>query len=433
MQAGEYLPMQTISHRVWLAESLGVIALFGLACARPESGAKSGGLPDLVLTNVTVIDGLGGAPRAGQTIEIRDGIITAVRATTPADHATLEVAGSFVTPGLIDSHMHFNPLDPGVVRSALDSLLRLGVTTVREMACCAPDYAKLLAESDTAPLPRIYASAFWAGPAFMRDDPRIREFPGVGRVPWALSVTDSTDLALALRGAKEGGATAIKIYSDLAPALVRRIATSAHGAGLRVWSHTTVFPTRPSEVVAADIDVVSHAALLVWEGAGKLPSHYDNPHPFNPFGPPAPYSSVSPRDPRVIQVLEAIRRRGIILDPTVVAMRTGVGDVAAHWAIEATRAAHEMGIPLTVGTDGISFFDEIETLVDSVGLTRLEALTSATSVGAAAIGVGAELGTVEAGKAADLVVYPSDPSADIRRLRKPSQVIRSGRVVRPSR
>ena len=88
-----------------------------------------------------------------------------------------------------------------------------------------------------------------------------------------------------------------------------------------------------------------------------------------------------------------------------------------------------MGIPLTVGTDGISIFDEIETLVDSVGLTPLEVLASATSVGAAAIGVGAELGTVEAGKAADLVVYRSDPSINIRNLRTPSLVIRGGRVI----
>jgi imidazolonepropionase-like amidohydrolase len=51
---------------------------------------------------------------------------------------------------------------------------------------------------------------------------------------------------------------------------------------------------------------------------------------------------------------------------------------------------------------------------DSVGLTPLEVLTSATSVGAVAIGAGADLGTVEEGKAADLVVYRSDPSTNIR-------------------
>jgi imidazolonepropionase-like amidohydrolase len=95
-------------------------------------------------------------------------------------------------------------------------------------------------------------------------------------------------------------------------------------------------------------------------------------------------------------------------------MRVDVGDLAAHWATEVTKAAHERGIPLTAGTDGISIFDEFETLVNSVGLTPLEVLTSATSVGAVAIGAGADLGTVEEGKVADLVVYRSDPSTNIR-------------------
>jgi hypothetical protein len=93
----------------------------------------------------------------------------------------------------------------------------------------------------------------------------------------------------------------------------RHISPSRWDAG--VESHHD--PVRPSEVVAADVDVMSHAALFVWEGASTLSGHYDNPHPFNTFGPPAPYGQVAPRDPRVIQVLETIRSRGIILDPTM--------------------------------------------------------------------------------------------------------------------
>ena len=88
-----------------------------------------------------------------------------------------------------------------------------------------------------------------------------------------------------------------------------------------------------------------------------------------------------------------------------------------------------MGIPLTVGTDGIPIFDEIETLVDSVGLTPLEAIKSATTVGAAAIGLGSTLGSINVWKITDLVVYRADPAADIRALRKPAHVIRGGQLV----
>jgi imidazolonepropionase-like amidohydrolase len=183
-------------------------------------------------------------------------------------------------------------------------------------------------------------------------------------------------------------------------------------------------------VATADIDVISHAALFVWEGASMLPEHYDTPHPFNPFGPPAPYGSVSPRDPRVIRVLESMRRRGIILDPTIATMRLSVSAQAEHWAIELAKVAHAMRIPMTVGTDGVSIFEELDVLVDSVGFTPGEALISATSVGAAAIGVSGELGAVVVGNAADLVAYRSDPTASIRNLRQPLQVIARGRLVR---
>jgi imidazolonepropionase-like amidohydrolase len=385
--------------------------------------------PDLVLANVTVIDGLGHAAAPGRTIEVRAGRITAVRPAAAGDRSSLAVAGSFVTPGLIDSHVHYDPLHPDAVRAGLDSLIRSGITTVREMACCAADYASFAAVWDTTRLPRMYWSAFWGGPAFMRDDPRIKDYAGRGRVPWLLAVTDTTDLDAAMQGAVSARATGIKIYSDLSADLVRRIASTAHRHGLRVWSHSTVFPTRPSEVVAADVDVISHAALFVWEGAATPPKHYDGPHRFNPFGPPEPWDAVEPRDPRIVRVLEVMRRRGIILDPTVAVMKEAVGAIGMRWTVALTKLAHEMAIPIAAGTDGVSLFDELETLVDSVGFTPLEALTSATSIGARAIGVAGELGTVQVGKIADLVIHRSDPSEDIRRLRGPSQVFKNGRLV----
>ena len=98
-----------------------------------------------------------------------------------------------------------------------------------------------------------------------------------------------------------------------------------------------------------------------------------------------------------------------------------------------------MGIAIAAGTDHpaaghVALFGELEMLVEAVGLTPLEALTAATSTGAEALGVGDRLGTVQEGKVADLVVYPSDPTVDISNLRDPIYVINSGSLVRaPSR
>ena len=162
-----------------------------------------------------------------------------------------------------------------------------------------------------------------------------------------------------------------------------------------------------------------------------MPDTYNGSHPFNPFGPPAPYESVSPDAPEVTAVLEIIRERGMILDATIATISGSVGEEASVWAVELTRRAHEMGIPISTGTDGPSLFDETEMLVESVGLTPLEVIASATSVGAAVIGVADDFGSVEVGKVADLVVYENDPSVDITVLRRPLFVIRGGKVVRP--
>jgi imidazolonepropionase-like amidohydrolase len=79
---------------------------------------------------------------------------------------------------------------------------------------------------------------------------------------------------------------------------------------------------------------------------------------------------------------------------------------------------------------GASLHDELELLV-SAGLSPLDVLRIATLGGAEALGLRAETGSVEAGKAADLVVLGGDPVADIRNTRAVRLVIQQGRVLDP--
>jgi imidazolonepropionase-like amidohydrolase len=415
----------------FLAASTALAALtVGTACAGGEAPPA-----DLVLSNVTVIDGLGGPPIPGQTIEVRDGRISAVRPTQSGERSSLEVAGDFVIPGLIDSHVHLGQ-DAATLGTILDSLLRGGITSVREMACCADLYQPMGSRADSTPMPRIFYSAFWADPVFFAVDPRVRSTPGAGTLPWFLGVTDSTDIPAAVRDARARGATGVKIYSNLPPRLVEAIATEGHRQGMRVWSHPAVFPTRPSQVVAAGVDVISHSALLVWEGADTLPSRYDAVPPWNPFGPPAPYATVAPDAPAVVRVLDAMRDRGVILDATVSTIAGAVSAEAFAWAVRVTALAHQMGIPIAAGTDRQhlvdgypALFAELEVLVRDVGLTPLEALTAATRTGARVLGMEDQLGTIAAGRVADLVVLRSDPSREIRNARDVAYVVKGGRLI----
>jgi imidazolonepropionase-like amidohydrolase len=84
--------------------------------------------------------------------------------------------------------------------------------------------------------------------------------------------------------------------------------------------------------------------------------------------------------------------------------------------------------PSTPVEPGTGLHDEIELLVEA-GLTPMEALQSATRNPARYLGKIAEMGTLEPGKVADLVLLDADPLADIRNARKIRMVVLRGRIV----
>ena len=101
------------------------------------------------------------------------------------------------------------------------------------------------------------------------------------------------------------------------------------------------------------------------------------------------------------------------------------------------RRVVEAGIPVAMGTDagnpltlhGPSVYAEMEAM-QAAGLTPMQVLLAATRDAAAAMGRGDDLGTVEAGKIADLLVLDADPVADVANLRRLRAVVRAG-VLRP--
>ena len=97
---------------------------------------------------------------------------------------------------------------------------------------------------------------------------------------------------------------------------------------------------------------------------------------------------------------------------------------------------HRAGVTLVAGTDqsvpGHSLHRELELYVQA-GLTPMEAIQAATIVPARAMKRDADLGTVAAGKRADLIVVDGDPLADIRTLRRVTLVLAGGRAYEPAR
>jgi len=396
----------------------------------------------VALTHATLIDGTGAPARADQTILLQGDTIAAVFASAarppPAGSDVVDLTGRFVIPGLIDTHVHLatDPSDgdrrPAVERR-LRNALRGGVTSVRDMAGdgrALADLARAALVGDIES-PAIYYAALMAGPEFFTDA-RVRlATRGVtpGTAPWLRSVTASTDWPRVVAEAKGTGATAIKVYAAVSAGVLRPLVAEAHRQGMKVWAHATLFPARPSEVVGAGVDVVSHASLLVWEGMAEVP-------PLSQAG--RPDSTIRPSNALVASLLRLMARRGTLLDATLFVM--GDNPVRADWAAKVTHEAWAAGVPISAGTDSIgvdeegtlpNIHEELRLLVEQAGLTPLAAITAGTLNGARAIGIEATHGSVAPGKAADLVVLSADPSADIRHTRDIVAVYRGGRRYGP--
>lgn len=431
----------------------GVVFLVVLLLSAVEPARAAPENAPLVLANATVIDGTGAGPRSGVTLVIEDGRISGIfegdAPDPPSDARVMDLSGRFVLPGLIDAHVHLSP-NPDA-EGALRELLHAGVTNVRDMGGDARTLAVLARDAALGeiPAPDIHYSAVLYGPPFLQD-PRSRlSARGVepGQAPWSRVVTDDSDLAQIVAEARGSGAAGIKVYSAVAPGLLARIVKEAHGQGLKVWSHATIFPSKPSDAVAAGVDVLSHSGGLYPEARPDVPASFTEG--VMEWMPEQDFAAVDPAAAPFSGLYVAMRRKGTLLEPTMSAgerqrSTKGREEQAEHlaraaqridmkarwqWACDATRAAHEAGVSIVAGTDsngGVSVAPEMETLV-RCGLSPLDAIRAATLNAARAIGIEATHGSIEVGKAADLVIIAGDPLEEIANVRKIVGTVKAGR------
>jgi imidazolonepropionase-like amidohydrolase/pimeloyl-ACP methyl ester carboxylesterase len=394
------------------------------------------------LTNATVIDGTGTAPRSSITLLIEHGRIREIFPTrersVPPFVQTVDLAGQFLIPGLINTHVHFAALRPASREGAVAALERMfyaGVTTVREMVGDTRRSGELAraALMGERPMPRIHYAALMAGSTFF-EDARVPAtsigYEG-GAAPWAQAVTPDTDIPRAIGRAAGTGAAGIKIYADLDTGLVRRLADEARRQGLQTWAHSTLFPTRPMEVISAGVDGLSHVCGLVWQSLPEVPKQYRERGTFDPAG-------VNLSGAAFQMLLREMSRHGTVFDATASHFfrnaRAREAGCIPELLTDILRALNAAGVPISTGTDywiaegepDPTLFTEIEYLVKIGVLSPLEAITAATLNGARAIGVEDTHGSIEVGKVADLVVLAADPTRDIAALRNVVTVIKDG-------
>jgi imidazolonepropionase-like amidohydrolase len=425
------------------------IAILSLALllGAPAMGSPQ---PSTVFLGATLIDGTGAPPQPNMAIVVAgeriDAIVPAARLRRLAGMRIEDASGLFALPGLIDSHVHLaTPPDRKFAEALLRRDVYSGVTAVRDMAGDARALADLsrAARIGEIAAPDIYYAALMAGPEFFSDPRTAESTKGEtpGQVPWMRAVTPDTNLPRAIAEAHGSGATGIKIYADLPAPLVANITAEAHRQQMKVWAHAAVFPASPAEVIDAGVDVVSHVCLLAYQASAEMPPAYHNRAAVEE-------AKFAGPNPAMAQVFEAMKQRGTILDATiwVYDVMWKVPDASPKpycslaLAKQLAAQAHRAGVEISAGTDADtpwqepypSLFRELSLLVHDAGMTPQEALRASSLSGARTIGQEKEMGTLEAGKLANILFVAKNPLDDIENVQSVTMTVKRGKLYRRS-
>ena len=433
--------------------------------------------PPRAFTGATLFDGNGGPPVRDAVVLVRGGKIdcagTRAACPVPPGVARTDLTGAFLAPGLVDAHVHFAQSGWADARpDAFDvrakhpyedvqkdlrmrperffrSYVCSGVTSVFDVG----GYAWSLdlparAENDTL-APRVRA----AGPLLATIDFWVN-LPGERQFIF-LKDAEAAKLGVAYLASR--GAQAVKVWYVVTPdrsveaseAAVLAAGAEARKRGLPLIVHAT-------GLAEAKVAVRAGASLLVHGVTDK------------------------PVDDEFLQLL---KKSGAIYNPTLVVIDgyvalakaaaagtalafddpNGCVDPATRARLGATpeidaasvaskvkereirtaelkavglanlKRVRDAGIPIAMGTDagnpgtlhGPSVYAEMEAM-QVAGMTPMEVLVAATKSGSRALSREKEIGTIEKGKHADLVVFTKDPTADIKNARTVSGVVRGG-------
>ncbi|HEX2571330.1 MAG TPA: amidohydrolase family protein, partial [Polyangia bacterium] len=392
----------------------------------------------------------------------------------PAGARVLDLPGRYVTPGFVDMHVHLllHPWDaegnitPQYDRAAVVKILRLllahGVTTLRDPG--SPTEAAVqfrqLVRAGTLVGPNIVT----AGRILNASDFPVEPFV---RVESAAAVREE------IRWQARVGVDLIKIYSSIGPDLARVAITEAHALGLPVIGHLQ--RTSWTEAAELGIDGLCHGAP--WSPVYLAPA--DRPgYPQTLAGRAYWLEHIDLAGPPLRQMIATLAQRRVPVDPTLIALHTKFfgdqprwrahprlhlmpeshrrgwprGSFTASWSaadyaraqaawprmLAFTRALYQGGVPLVVGTDtpgpwiipGVSLHEELA-LLGEAGIPPRDLLRMATVNAARALRRERDLGGLEPGMRADLVVLRGDPLADIANAARIEHVVLGGVLYRP--
>ncbi len=438
----------------------GLAAAVWLTCGLSAWAADA----PVVIRGGAVFDSVAGKLLPERTILIEGSRIKSVG--THQDHLpipdgarVIDARGKFVVPGLIDAHVHLvHRLNFAHVTGdeVLPAFLAAGVTSVRDTGdeIVAQTLVARFAAAHPERCPRVFTCSF-----LLDADPPIHRDIGLpisdpGRVPAVVA-----DMAA-------WKVTTLKIYAGSGRAVGRKIIEEGHKHGLTVTGHLSNYAAQ--EAAEDGIDCLEH-----------ITSVFDFIIPPDVRREAGHRATLDVGNPQAKSLIATLAKRKIMVDPTLTVFKnmlllSDLEEVNRHadngrvperlrtyWdayrlgqgLAPATRERRRQefrkyqdltgvlfraGVPLLAGTDtpepycppGFALHQELELLVEA-GVPPVAALQAATINNARALRQDSQLGSIEPGKLADLLIVDADPTADIRNTRKIVHVLRGGIVCDP--
>jgi imidazolonepropionase-like amidohydrolase len=417
--------------------------------------------PVVALTHVTVIDGTGAAPRTDQTILIANGRIQAVgpsaSVTIPRGATTLDRTGHTVIPGMIGMHDHTFYTTAAGRRAQLNTsaprlYLAAGVTSIRTTGSISP-YAEISLkdqiERGRVPGPRMHIS----GPYLTGPDDVVER----------MHITTPEQARRVVNYWADEGATWFKVYTEISRENLRAITDAAHRRGVKVTGHLCSVGYK--EAVDAGIDALEHGLMANLEYVpAKRPDactgmNRDVYMKLDVNGPEvqatfkamiakgvAMTSTLAvyeisvpnrpPLDPRVTAAMspEVQREYRATRDRLAANAATSTQLAMLKKAMEYEVAFVKAGGLLAAGVDptgnggalpGYGDQRNYELLVEA-GFTPSQTVQIMSANGAKVLGADKDLGTVTAGKIADLVLIRGNLAGDPTAIRNVVTVFKGG-------
>lgn len=417
-----------------------LLVALALAPAMAASHPLPAGAQTVAYTGATVWDGTGAPALEGATLLVRDGrVVSLGTEAPPSDARVVELAGRWITPGLVDAHAHVTGqwapegVEGARERVEADLLLfaRYGITTVNSLGGEPPE---AFAVRDAQATPRLArARLHLAGPV--------------------ITAATEAEARAAVAANAQAGVDWIKIRLDdnlgttakMPWEAVHGVLDEAHRRGLRAATHL-FYLDDAKRLLREGSDMVAHSIrdrdvdaelldLLGERGVctvptltrevstfvyARRPDFFDDPF-FLRWG-----------DRReMARVTAPAFRDEMARSPAAARYREALLQAQRN-----LKAVADAGLPVAMGTDAgpparfPGYFEHMElSLMAEAGLAPAQILYSATGGAAACLGL-EDVGTLQAGRWADFLVMDADPLADVANTRSLSRVYVAGNEIR---